>query len=167
MVWFERCIEELVGVDVSAPEAKRLCTGTDSELGVAQAKCFGVMAARDMSAATRGIICSEITPETQPEMLWQKLACYDRVLWRGKTDRKFEVSSEDAATLCRKVSTRREEFAVETCWKDRAFDSYRRADLAMPTHQAVVICSNPTSREQKAAMLRWAAREHKPLREGI
>eukprot|EP01061_Rhynchopus_euleeides_P034277 TRINITY_DN58035_c0_g1_i1.p1 TRINITY_DN58035_c0_g1~~TRINITY_DN58035_c0_g1_i1.p1 ORF type:complete len:189 (+),score=27.90 TRINITY_DN58035_c0_g1_i1:67-567(+) len=161
MGWYDKCMDSLRGDGQSVADG--LCGGINGEGELnARLRCWWVMGSKDMPDHARAKICIEAAPSATNDELLSKAACWERVTWRGRSDRKFEISEDDAGTLCRRVVNRHDSESVQTCWKERAFDSYRSAALRMPSHDAAVICSDPSVDKQRQDLLDYVSRAHRP-----
>ena len=157
--FYDRCVESLRADADTAAEG--LCGEVASSGGIeARRWCWFVMGAKDMPEAGRARICSAATEKETVESLMMKGECWERVMWRGRSDRKYEIGPADAGTLCRHVGTRRDSEQVQTCWKERAFDSYRSTALRMPAEDAALVCSHVSAEQQQKRLLEYTAGHH-------
>ena len=144
----ERCLTALMGVEIEYRDG--ICMGSAVSEKLA---CWKKMRSHGINSdAVLCNLCKETTQSNSQEEAQTRLECFERVLWRGRTDRKFEISEQDASILSQHVRTRADSESVQTCWKKVSFDNYRDPSNAIPNKAAVSACSNPLPSAQSEGL---------------
>ncbi|KAJ9451686.1 hypothetical protein DIPPA_16080 [Diplonema papillatum] len=154
----EQCREQFEKLHLSDEHVQGMCSRLGSGSGAAEVvdrrlKCWRMASSAgvkgvSLSPAEKVVLCGDSCEGDVKE----RVSCWERVMWRGKTDAKYSIAPDDAAVLCSRVASRADSSNVQSCWKKCAFDSHRDSSLAVPPKKAVEICSAPSVEEQQLRM---------------
>eukprot|EP01059_Diplonema_ambulator_P013657 TRINITY_DN24203_c0_g1_i2.p1 TRINITY_DN24203_c0_g1~~TRINITY_DN24203_c0_g1_i2.p1 ORF type:complete len:149 (+),score=23.41 TRINITY_DN24203_c0_g1_i2:31-477(+) len=130
---------------------RAVCKG-DSGVVDRRLFCWNMMGGK-VSEREKAVLCAD---GCDGEEVKVRKECFDRVMWRGRTDRKYEISEHNAALLVSRVRTRGDSESVQTCWKDQAFNNYRNASQALPVPAVIEACRETNPEVQKLLLASYS-----------